>query len=199
MSHTRGGYTIRRPRRKPASRRFAGSCTNSSYEDIERAAHIARQAAAKGLRARVPFYVSPGSDQIFATIRRDGQLADLEAIGGVVLANACGPCIGQWKRDDIAPGERNSIVTSFNRNFPARNDANLQTLAFIGSPETVVAMALAGDLGFDPARDTLEGPGGPVSLVAPTGDELRTSPASACCSRRKASARRTTSARPVPG
>jgi aconitate hydratase len=176
-----------------------GSCTNSSYEDIERAAHIARQAAAKGLRARVPFYVSPGSDQIFATIRRDGQLADLEAIGGVVLANACGPCIGQWKRDDIAPGERNSIVTSFNRNFPARNDANLQTLAFIGSPETVVAMALAGDLGFDPARDTLEGPGGPVSLVAPTGDELRTSPASACCSRRKASARRTTSARPVPG
>ena len=111
-----------------------GSCTNSSYEDIERAAHIARQAAAKGFKARVPFMVSPGSDQIYATIARDGQLRDLEAIGAVVLANACGPCIGQWKRDDIKPGERNSIVTSFNRNFPARNDGNLETLAFIGSP-----------------------------------------------------------------
>ncbi len=149
-----------------------GSCTNSSYEDIERAAHIARQASARGLRAKVPFMVSPGSDQIFATIRRDGQLADLEAIGAVVLANACGPCIGQWKRDDIEPGQRNSIVTSFNRNFPARNDANLQTLAFIGSPETVVAMALAGDLAFNPATDTLDTPTGPLKLVAPVGDEL---------------------------
>ena len=149
-----------------------GSCTNSSYEDIERAAHIARQAAAKGLRAKVPFMVSPGSDQIYATIRRDGQLADLEAIGAVVLANACGPCIGQWKRDDIQPGQRNSIVTSFNRNFPARNDANLQTLAFIGSPETVVAMALAGDLGFNPATDTLPTASGPLKLQAPVGDEL---------------------------
>ncbi len=149
-----------------------GSCTNSSYEDIERAAHIARQASAKGFRARVPFLVTPGSDQIHATITRDGQLRDLEAIGAVVLANACGPCIGQWKRDDIKPGERNSIVTSFNRNFPARNDGNLETLAFIGSPETVVAMALSGDLGFDPARDSLEQDGVTLTLEPPRGEEL---------------------------
>ncbi|GDX80923.1 aconitate hydratase [Deltaproteobacteria bacterium] len=149
-----------------------GSCTNSSYEDLERAAHIARQAKARGLRAKVPLLVTPGSDQIFATIKRDGQLADLEAIGATVLANACGPCIGQWKRDDIQKGERNTIVTSFNRNFPARNDANLETLAFIGSPETVVAMALSGDLAFNPATDSLDAAGAAVRLEAPTGDDL---------------------------
>ncbi len=149
-----------------------GSCTNSSYEDIERAAHIARQAAAKGLKAKVPFMVSPGSDQIYATIQRDGQMAALEAIGGVVLANACGPCIGQWKRDDIQKGERNAIVTSFNRNFPARNDSNLETLAFIGSPETVVAMAISGELGFNPATDSITRDGVSLTLAAPTGDEL---------------------------
>ena len=149
-----------------------GSCTNSSYEDIERAAHIARQARARGLRAATSFLISPGSDQIFATIKRDGQMADLEAVGGVVLANACGPCIGQWKRDDIQKGERNTIVTSFNRNFPARNDANLETLAFIGSPETVVAMAISGDLAFDPATDTIERDGVSLRLDPPTGDEL---------------------------
>lgn len=149
-----------------------GSCTNSSYEDIERAAHIARQASAAGLKSKVMFMVSPGSDQIYATIKRDGQMADLEAIGGIVLANACGPCIGQWKRDDIVKGEKNTIVTSFNRNFPARNDANLETLAFIGSPETVVAMAISGDLGFNPATDTIARDGISLKLEAPTGDEL---------------------------
>ncbi len=149
-----------------------GSCTNSSYEDIERAAHLARQARAQGLRLAVPLLVTPGSDQIFATIKRDGQLADLEAIGATVLANACGPCIGQWQRDDIQKGERNTIVTSFNRNFPARNDANLNTLAFIGSPETVVALALSGDLGFDPATDELVSGDRRVRLDPPTGDAL---------------------------
>ena len=151
---------------------MCSSDLNSSYEDIERAAHIARQARARGLRAATSFLISPGSDQIFATIKRDGQMADLEAVGGVVLANACGPCIGQWKRDDIQKGERNTIVTSFNRNFPARNDANLETLAFIGSPETVVAMAISGDLAFDPATDTIERDGVSLRLDPPTGDEL---------------------------
>jgi len=122
-----------------------GSCTNSSYEDIGRAAHVARQAHDHGLRARTPFLISPGSDQIRNTIERDGQLHVLEQIGGTVLANACGPCIGQWQRDDITKGERNTIVTSFNRNFPARNDGNPETLAFIGSPEIVTALASPGD------------------------------------------------------
>ena len=149
-----------------------GSCTNSSYEDIERAANIARQAAAKGLKSKVSFMVSPGSDQVYATIQRDGQMAALEAIGGIVLANACGPCIGQWKRDDIEKGTKNAIVTSFNRNFPARNDSNLETLAFIGSPETVVAMAISGQLGFNPATDSVERDGVSFKLQAPTGDDL---------------------------
>jgi aconitate hydratase len=125
---------------------LVGSCTNSSYEDIGRAAHIARQAAARGMRVQTPLMVTPGSEQVRATIERDGLLADLEAIGATVLANACGPCIGQWQRDGIAPGETNVIVTSFNRNFPARNDGNKDTLAFIGSPETVVGIALTGQL-----------------------------------------------------
>ena len=124
---------------------LVGSCTNSSYEDIGRAAHLARQAAARGLRVKTPLMITPGSEQVRATIERDGLLADLEAIGATVLANACGPCIGQWRRDD-APGGQNVIVTSFNRNFPARNDGNKNTLAFIGSPETVVGMALRGRL-----------------------------------------------------
>src|SRR5260221_6405144 len=120
---------------------LVGSCTNSSYEDIGRAAHLARQAAARGLRVKTPLMITPGSEQVRATIERDGMLADLEAIGATVLANACGPCIGQWRRDD-APEGPNVIITSFNRNFPARNDGNKNTLAFIGSPETVVGMAL---------------------------------------------------------
>jgi aconitate hydratase len=129
-----------------------GSCTNSSYEDIGRAAHVARQAKAKGLKARVPLMVTPGSEQVRATIERDGLLADLEAIGAIVLANACGPCIGQWERTDIAKGERNSILTSYNRNFPKRNDGNPNTLAFIASPEVVVAYALTGRLDTDPVH-----------------------------------------------
>jgi len=150
-----------------------GSCTNSSYEDISRSAHIARQAKAHGLKAKSPFMVTPGSDQIHATITRDGQLADLAAIGGTVLANACGPCIGQWNRSDIQKGEKNSILTSYNRNFPRRNDGNPHTLAFIGSPEIVTAMALAGTMKFDPTRDTLEGADGkPFRLEPPAGDEL---------------------------
>jgi len=124
---------------------LVGSCTNSSYEDIGRAAHIARQASARGLRVQTPLMITPGSEQVRATIERDGLLADLEAIGATVLANACGPCIGQWQRDDMPEGV-NVIVTSFNRNFPARNDGNKNTLAFIGSPETVVGMALTGTL-----------------------------------------------------
>ncbi|MEM8707282.1 MAG: aconitate hydratase [Actinomycetota bacterium] len=136
---------------------LVGSCTNSSYEDISRAASIARDAAAKGLKARVPFMVTPGSEATMRTIQRDGFLQDLEAMGGVVLANACGPCIGQWKRDDRdgVEGTANTIVTSYNRNFPKRNDGDAATLAFVTSPETVVALALAGTLDFDPKTDTL--------------------------------------------
>jgi aconitate hydratase len=111
-----------------------GSCTNSSYEDLSRAADVARQASARGAVAATQLWCSPGSEQIHLTIQRDGQLHELEAIGAVVLANACGPCIGQWRRDDVAKGVSNSILTSFNRNFPKRNDGNPETLAFIGSP-----------------------------------------------------------------
>jgi aconitate hydratase len=152
------------------SQACVGSCTNSSYEDISRAASVARQAAAQGLRTRTPLLVTPGSEQVRATIERDGLLADLEAIGATVLANACGPCIGQWARSDIADGERNSIITSFNRNFPKRNDGNAQTLAFIGSPETTVAYALAGTLDFNPLADPIDG----IRLDEPSGDELPT-------------------------
>jgi aconitate hydratase len=150
------------------SQALVGSCTNSSYEDITRAASVARQAAARGLRARTPLLVTPGSEQVRATIERDGLLADLEAIGATVLANACGPCIGQWARDDVTEGTPNSIITSFNRNFPRRNDGNAQTLAFIGSPETTVAYALAGTLDFNPLTDEIDG----VHLAEPAGDEL---------------------------
>jgi aconitate hydratase A / 2-methylisocitrate dehydratase len=152
---------------------LVGSCTNSSYEDIGRAAHVARQAKAAGLEARSPLLITPGSEQVRATIERDGLLADLEAIGASVLANACGPCIGQWKRDDIQMGDRNTIVTSYNRNFPRRNDGNAETLAFIGSPETVVGMALTGRLDVDFVHDGVPGPDGePVHLEPPAADEL---------------------------
>jgi aconitate hydratase len=150
-----------------------GSCTNSSYEDISRSAHIARQAKAHGVKAKTTFLVTPGSDQIYATIQRDGQLKDLTDIGATVLANACGPCIGQWNRSDIKEGEKNSILTSYNRNFPRRNDGNPHTLAFIGSPEIVTAMALAGSMKFNPLEDTLKGEGGArFRLEPPSGDEL---------------------------
>lgn len=137
-----------------------GSCTNSSYEDINRAVDVARQAAKAGLKSKIPLMVSPGSSQIFETIKRDGQLKDLEAIGGLVLANACGPCIGQWKRDDIKQGQKNSIINSFNRNFPARNDGNAETFSFIGSPEVVVAYAIHGRLDVDPLNDEIKLPDG---------------------------------------
>ncbi|MGK2957473.1 MAG: aconitate hydratase [Acidimicrobiales bacterium] len=145
-----------------------GSCTNSSYEDITRAASLARQASAKGLRAKTPLLVTPGSEQVRATIERDGLLADLEAIGATVLANACGPCIGQWERSDVAKGETNVIINSYNRNFPKRNDGNPNTLSFVASPETVVAYALAGTLAFNPLTDTIDG----LLLDAPNGEEL---------------------------
>ncbi len=152
---------------------LVGSCTNSSYEDIGRAANIARQASAAGLKVRTPLMITPGSEQVRATIERDGLLADLEAIGATVLANACGPCIGQWQRDDLEPGTVNTIVSSFNRNFPARNDGNKETLSFIGSPDTVVGLALAGRLDFDFTAETLTAPdGADVRLQAPTADDL---------------------------
>ena len=150
-----------------------GSCTNSSYEDIGRAAFIAREAAKHGLKAKVPLMVTPGSEQTRATIERDGYLKGLESIGATVLANACGPCIGQWKRDDIKEGESNSIVSSFNRNFPARNDGNAETLSFIGSPESVIGLALGGTLDFNFLSDTLTTQDGEeILLNPPVADEL---------------------------
>lgn len=151
-----------------------GSCTNSSYEDICRAADVARQAVAKGLKMKATLWVSPGSDQIYETIKRDGQLAALEAVGATVLTNACGPCIGQWQREDIADGTINSIVTSFNRNFKKRADGNPGTNAFIGSPEIVMAYGLSGSLKFNPLTDTLTAANGAqVKLDAPgKADEL---------------------------
>jgi aconitate hydratase len=133
-----------------------GSCTNSSYEDLERAADVARQARRRGATAKAKLWVTPGSEQIHRTIQRDGQMADFEAIGAVVLANACGPCIGQWKREDVEPGEESSIITSYNRNFRRRNDGNPATSAFISSPEVVLAYALAGRLSLNPLTDEIE-------------------------------------------
>jgi aconitate hydratase len=150
-----------------------GSCTNSSYEDISRAAAIARFAHENGLAAKSPLLVTPGSEQVRATIERDGLLADLEQIGATVLANACGPCIGQWARTDITEGTPNVIVTSYNRNFPKRNDGFASTLAFVTSPETVVALALAGRLDFDPTVDALTNAAGEqVVIPVPAGVEL---------------------------
>ena len=150
-----------------------GSCTNSSYEDIERATSVAKQALKVGLKTKSEFTITPGSEQIRATIKRDGQLKILTKVGGVVLANACGPCIGQWKRHDVEMGEKNSIITSFNRNFTARNDANPATHAFVASPEIVTAFAIAGDLTFNPMKDELlNSKGVAVKLNPPNGDEL---------------------------
>lgn len=153
-----------------------GSCTNSSYEDITRAASIAREAASKGLRAKTKLMVTPGSEQVRATITRDGLLQDFEALGATVLANACGPCIGQWDRSEEEghiPGQPNTIVTSYNRNFPKRNDGDPETLAFVTSPETVIALALAGTVDFDPINGTLTNPDGEqVRLSEPVGIEL---------------------------
>lgn len=153
----------------PKDLRFVlvGSCTNSSYEDMGRAADIARQAIKHGAKTKVPFMVTPGSNVVYETIKRDGQMAALEEVGGTVLANACGPCIGQWRRTDIQQGEKNSIFTSYNRNFPARNDANTETMAFIGSPEIAVAYALTGRLDFNPLTD---------EIVADNGKRFRLDP-----------------------
>lgn len=150
-----------------------GSCTNSSYEDLDRAASLARQAVAKKLKVKSEFTVTPGSEQIRYTVARDGQLEAFEKMGGVVLANACGPCIGQWARHTDDPRRANSIITSFNRNFSKRNDGNPQTRAFVASPEIVTAMAIAGDLAFNPLTDTLVNEDGQkVKLDPPSGIEL---------------------------
>jgi aconitate hydratase len=150
-----------------------GSCTNSSYEDMKRAAHIAMQAAKAGLTARTAFLVTPGSERIYQTIKRDGILETFEKIGGTVLANACGPCIGQWKRSDVKAGETNAIVSSFNRNFPGRNDGSAATLSFLTSPEIVTALAVAGTLEFDPVNGTMPGADGrPFRFTPPEGEEL---------------------------
>ncbi|KAI0237803.1 Aconitate hydratase, mitochondrial [Lamellibrachia satsuma] len=150
-----------------------GSCTNSSYEDMTRSASIANQALKHGLKAKSLFTITPGSEQIRATIERDQQAKALSDIGGMVLANACGPCIGQWKREDVPSGEPNTIVTSYNRNFVARNDGNPKTCAFVASPEIVTALVLAGRLDFNPLTDSLTAPDGTkFKLDSPYGDEL---------------------------
>ena len=156
---------------------LVGSCTNSSYEDMSRCADVAQQAQAHGLMAASGLMVTPGSEQVRATIERDGQQAALEEIGGTVLANACGPCIGQWNRPEIQRGERNSIVTSYNRNFPARNDANPDTMNFIASPEIAIAMGLGGSLSFNPLTDTLVGADGVEFKLDPPGAAPEVPPA----------------------
>ena len=147
-----------------------GSCTNSSYEDIGRSAHIARQARAVGLKMPQPFLVTPGSELIRQTIERDGYIKDFTDIGALVLANACGPCIGQWRRDEYKKGQVNTILNSFNRNFRGRNDANPKTLSFIASPEITVALGLAGRLDFNPQTDSVDSSKGPVKLEPPRAD-----------------------------
>jgi aconitate hydratase len=144
-----------------------GSCTNSSYEDMSRAADIAKQAKAKGIKSKTPLQVTPGSEKIRSTIERDGQIQTLQEIGANVLANACGPCIGQWSRPELQKGQPNVIVTSYNRNFPGRNDGSRETMNFIGSPELVVALALSGRLSFNPIKDT---------LIAEDGTEFKLNP-----------------------
>jgi aconitate hydratase len=150
-----------------------GSCTNSSYEDITRAASVAQQAIDKGLSVNAEFTITPGSELVRYTVERDGLLDIFNKIGGVVLANACGPCIGQWARHNAEKGERNSIITSFNRNFAKRNDGNPNTFAFVASPEIVTALAIAGDLTFNPVTDSLiNNKGEKVKLEEPKGLEL---------------------------
>ena len=150
-----------------------GSCTNSSYQDLSRAASLARQVKEKGLKMAAQLIINPGSEQVYCTAERDGMMADFKAVGGVIMTNACGPCIGQWKRltdDNTRP---NSIVTSFNRNFAKRADGNPNTHAFVASPEMAMAMAIAGDLCFNPLTDTLLNERGEaVRLDEPTGDTL---------------------------
>jgi aconitate hydratase len=139
----------------PISVALIGSCTNSSYEDMSRVASIAKQAKEKGIKSKIPLLITPGSEQIRGTIERDGQMESLKEIGATVLANACGPCIGQWNRPELKNEEKNTIVTTFNRNFPGRNDGHRNTLNFIGSPEMIIALALGGKLSFNPLKDEL--------------------------------------------
>jgi len=146
-----------------------GSCTNSSYEDLSRAASLARQALAAGLKPKVPLFISPGSERVYQTIARDGILAIFEAMGATVLTNACGPCIGQWHRSDAVPGKAESIISTFNRNFPGRNDGVMETNSFLAGPELVMAYAFAGSLAVDPVNTALEGS---FRFGAPQGDEL---------------------------
>merc|ERR1712212_23220 len=150
-----------------------GSCTNSSYEVMCRVASIIKQATAHGLKSKGTFYITPGSEQIRATIERDGLASTMREFGGIVLANACGPCIGQWDRQNVKKGEKNTIVTSYNRNFTGRNDANPATHGFVTSPELTVALTLAGTLDFDPRTQKLQGANGEEFLLeSPYGDEL---------------------------
>ena len=150
-----------------------GSCTNSSYEDISRSAHVAQQGLKAGLKAKTSFLVSPGSERIYHTMKRDGFLGTFEQLGGTVLSNSCGPCIGQWKRADGVKGKADSIVSSFNRNFPGRNDGINETLSFLASPEVVTAYAITGDLSFNPVSQTLEGSDGKeFKFLPPVGEEL---------------------------
>ncbi|KAI9207020.1 aconitate hydratase [Polychytrium aggregatum] len=150
-----------------------GSCTNSSYEDMSRAASIAHQAADKGLKTKTGFFITPGSEQIRATVERDGQTDALSSVGGKVLANACGPCIGQWKRTDIDQNQENAILTSFNRNFKSRNDGFSKTMNFLASPDIVTAMAFSGKLSFNPVTDTLlDAQGNAFKFEPPKGSDL---------------------------
>ncbi|HKW86656.1 MAG TPA: aconitate hydratase [Nitrospiraceae bacterium] len=152
---------------------LVGSCTNSSYEDISRAAHVARQGLKAGLKAKTAFLVTPGSERIFHTMKRDGFMETFEQMGATVLANACGPCIGQWKRADAVKGRVDSIVSSFNRNFPGRNDGLNETMSFLTSPEVVTAYAFAGDLSFDPVHGSLKtADGKELKFEPPQGEEL---------------------------
>ncbi len=150
-----------------------GSCTNSSYEDMTRSADVARQALDAGLRPRIPLFITPGSERIYRTMERDGLLSVFERTGATVLANACGPCIGQWRRQGAVAGRADSIISSFNRNFPGRNDGVAETCSFLSSPEVVTAMAFAGSLDFDPVLGSLPTPSGaPFRFSPPKGEEL---------------------------
>merc|ERR1719186_2045013 len=150
-----------------------GSCTNSSYEDMSRVASLMKQALAKGMKSKGTFYITPGSEQIRATIERDGLADTMREFGGIVLANACGPCIGQWDRQNVKKGDKNTIVTSYNRNFTGRNDANPQTHAFVTSLEMTTVFAITGRLDFNPLTDSLEAADGSKYKLKPPGaDEL---------------------------
>jgi aconitate hydratase len=144
-----------------------GSCTNSSYEDMSRAASVAKQAKQKGVKSKIPLLVTPGSEQVRATIERDGQMQMLDDIGATVLANACGPCIGQWSRPELKNDNPNTIITSFNRNFPGRNDGKRNTMNFIGSPELIIALSLGGRLSFNPITDKLTAQDGTKFKLTP--------------------------------